>query len=195
MRLKALLGSAVVCVAGVTGMTVTPPVKAAVKPEHHKLCQEAKDYVGCVKAMNGDTAITIRQVNSQGADITEGNQCPSGHAYIGGGNCKPVGCQWGQGASLGHSQLVAGLKDNKGKDVWGCKTSFWYGRGVMRLGDSVVRTTTNSECPAGEPKLGYNSTCQTAATESNADWMSADNEDWMSASDEDLGEGYTFNEE
>jgi hypothetical protein len=37
----------------------------------------------------------------------------------------------------------------------------------LRLTGAVLRTTKNSECPEGEPKLGFNSTCQTAAD----DWL------------------------
>ena len=53
-----------------------------VEPSIHKLCIEAKDYAGCVRAMKGDTSNTTRQIRSQGADIAEGNQCPSGFAYV-----------------------------------------------------------------------------------------------------------------
>jgi len=141
---------------------------ADVDPSIHKLCVEAKDYAGCVRAMKGDTSSITRVINSQGADIAEGNKCPAGTAYIGGGNCQEVKCQYQKGINpLGHDQLVAGKKDRNGKDVWGCKYSFWYGAGNMRLTGTVVRTTNDSRCPAGEPELGFNNTCQTAAK----DWL------------------------
>lgn len=138
--------------------------KAAPKidPSIHKLCIEAKDYVGCVRAMRGETSTeSTRTITSQGADVAEGNQCPTGYAYIGGGNCQDVRCEYGGATSLGHDQLIAGLKDKEGKDAWGCNRSFWHGAGVLRLTGAVVRTTINPECPAGEPSPGFNSTCQT----------------------------------
>ena len=128
-----------------------------VEPSIHKLCIEAKDYAGCVRAMKGDTSNTTRQIRSQGADIAEGNQCPSGFAYVGGGNCMEVKCVYntatGLGFDTGHDQRVAGKAD------WGCKGSFWYGAGVMQLQGSA-RASINPECPPGEPQIGYNSTCQ-----------------------------------
>ena len=130
-----------------------------VDPAIHKLCIEAKDYAGCVRAMKGEAEPSRRVINSQGADIAEGNQCPSGWAYVGGGNCQQVKCVYdninGLGFSEGHDQRVAGKAD------WGCKGSFWYGAGVMRL-EGNARASINTNCPPGEPEIGYNSTCQTA---------------------------------
>ena len=134
------------------------PASAEVESKIHKLCIEAKDYLGCVKAMKGDTTTTtIREIRSQGADIAEGNQCPAGFAYVGGGNCMEVKCKYsasGMGFDTGHDQRVAG------KSNWGCKHSFWHGAGVMTL-QGNARASINSECPPGEPEIGYNSTCDT----------------------------------
>ena len=132
--------------------------QAAVDPKVHKLCIEAKDYQGCVRAMLGDTSPTTRLIQSQGADIAEGNQCPSGFAYVGGGNCMEVKCAYspsGYGYDQGHDQRVAGKAD------WGCKYSFWQGAGVMQLVGSA-RASVSLKCPPGEPVIGYNSTCQNA---------------------------------
>ena len=85
MRLKALLGAAVVSATGLMVTGLSHAAKSEVNAEHHKLCSEAKDYAGCVRAMNGESMHTSRQINSQGADIAEGNQCPGGAAYMGGG--------------------------------------------------------------------------------------------------------------
>ena len=134
------------------------PAVAEVDPKIHKLCIEAKDYAGCVRAMKGETMPTSRVINSQGADIAEGNQCPAGFAYVGGGNCMEVKCKYnpsGVGYDTGHDQRVAG------KSNWGCKYSFWYGAGVMYL-EGNARMSMNSACPPGEPEIGYNSTCDTA---------------------------------
>ncbi len=139
-----------------------------VDPKIHNLCIEAKDYAGCVRAMKGDTSPgTIRTINSQGADIAEGNKCPAGMAYIGGGNCQMVRCFY-PATDLGHDQLIAGKKDRSGKDVWGCKYNWLRGAGEMRLVGVATRTSNDTNCPSGEPKLGFNSTCQTAAK----DWLS-----------------------
>ena len=139
--------------------TISNAYAVDVDPKIHKLCVEAKDYAGCVRAMKGDTSSTTRQIRSQGADIAEGNQCPSGFAYVGGGNCMEVKCVYntatGLGFDTGHDQRVAG------KANWRCKGSFWYGAGVMQLVGNA-RASINSECPLGEPQVGYNSTCQKA---------------------------------
>lgn len=140
--------------------------QAKVDPAIHKLCIEAKDYAGCVRAMKGESLPASRVINSQGADISEGNQCPKGAAYVGGGNCQQVECEYTSSTavrSLGHDQLIAGLKDNKGKDVWGCPFKFWMGAGRLRLSGAILRTTVNPDCPLVEPKPGFNSSCQTAA--------------------------------
>ncbi|MCB4398455.1 hypothetical protein [Synechococcus sp. MU1625] len=136
------------------------PTLAEVDPKIHKLCVEAKDYAGCVRAMRGDTTTTtIREIRSQGADIAEGNQCPAGFAYVGGGNCMEVKCVYntatGLGFDTGHDPRVAGKSD------WKCKYSLWYGAGVMQL-QGNARASINAECPSGEPEVGYNSTCQKA---------------------------------
>ena len=136
------------------------PASAEVDPKIHKLCVEAKDYAGCVRAMRGDTTTTtIREIRSQGADIAEGNQCPAGFAYVGGGNCMEVKCVYntatGLGFDTGHDPRVAGKSD------WKCIYSLWYGAGVMQL-QGNARASINAECPSGEPEVGYNSTCQKA---------------------------------
>ena len=149
----------IVCAAVAMATGFIGSAKAAeVDPSIHKLCIEAKDYAGCVRAMKGDTTTTtIREIRSQGADIAEGNQCPSGFAYVGGGNCMEVRCVYntatGLGFDTGHDQRVAGKAD------WRCKGSFWYGAGVMQL-QGNARASINPECPPGEPEIGYNSTCQ-----------------------------------
>lgn len=80
-------------------LAVSLPALAEVDPKIHKLCIEAKDYSGCVRSMKGETMPTSRQINSQGADIAEGNQCPSGNKYIVGGNCQAVWCFPKQGGN------------------------------------------------------------------------------------------------
>ena len=139
---------------------VLAQVSTQMDPKIHKLCLEAKDYAGCVRAMNGDTSSTTRQINSQGADIAEGNQCPSGWAYVGGGNCMEVKCIYpkylGQG-ERGHDQRIAGKN-------WSCGGVGWFTwPGVLRL-EGNARASINPDCPKGEPEIGYNSTCQSSLT-------------------------------
>jgi hypothetical protein len=148
---------------------LSAPVMAQVDQKIHKLGIEAKDYEGCVRAMKGSTQPVSRQITSQGADIAEGSQCTADFAYIGGENCQDVRCEYNSSGfnALGHDGLIAGKKDNAGNDVWGCTFSFWQGTGVLRLTGSITRTINNKDCPPGEPRLGYNNTCQTASK----DWM------------------------
>jgi hypothetical protein len=146
---------------GLPVLIAATPLRAEVDPKIHKLCIEAKDYAGCVRVMTKEVSPeTIRTITSQGADIAEGNQCTTGYAYIGGGNCQQVRCFY-PSSDLGHDKLIAGKKDVNGKDVWGCKYNWLRGSGELRLSGPVTRTTFNSDCPSGEPQLGFNNTCQT----------------------------------
>ena len=167
-QMKVVFPSIVLASFVVTAGCITPVRSGDVDPSIHKLCVEAKDYAGCVRSMKGDTS--VRVINSQGADIAEGNQCPAGSAYMGGGNCQQVKCEYttaGAIRALGHDQLIAGKKDKNGKDVWGCPYKMFLGRGRLRLSGAVLRTTNNSNCPSGQPQLGFNNTCQTATK----DWL------------------------
>ncbi len=122
-----------------------PANSQAVDPKIHKLCSEAKDYAGCVKAMTGEASAPQRVITQQGADIAEGNQCPSSFAYIGGGNCQQVTCSYsasGMGSGLGHDPIVAG------KPGWKCGWSWINGAGELRLG-ALGRATNNPSFPPG----------------------------------------------
>jgi len=154
---RLLLATTAICAGGAVAQT-------SVDPSIHKLCIEAKDYAGCVRAMKGEAEPKTRIIQSQGADLVEGNSCPAGFAYVGGGNCQEVKCSYNSSGfnALGHDSLIAGLKDKDGKDVWGCKYSFWHGAGVLRLTGGILRTSQNDDCPPGEPQRGYSNTCQTA---------------------------------
>jgi len=155
MSLKFLRIFITAAVGGFLSAPIYAQTAAQVDPKIHKLCVEAKDYAGCVRAMQGDTTPTTRQINSQGADIAEGNECSSGWAYVGGGNCMEVKCYYGHWSyrTLGHDSRIAG------KPGWGCAHDFWRGAGVMRL-EGNSKASINSNCPKGEPPVGYNSTCQ-----------------------------------
>lgn len=139
-------------------LLISTPALAEVDPKFHKLCIEAKDYAGCIRAMKGDTSpsTTTTIIERKGADLADGNQCPADFAYIGGGNCMGVICYYDGPSSHGHDPRVAGIP------VWKpCKYQFWSGAGVgvLRL-EGDKRASINPNCPPGEPQIGYNSTCQ-----------------------------------
>ncbi len=133
------------------------PVKAEVDPEVHKMCLQAKDYLGCVKAQYGHS---IRNDFSKKELIKpkeKGNKCPTGYAYIGDSKCQVVRCKYawhGLGDARGNDPLVGGKSD------WACTYDLLFGNGVLRLGASIVPITNDSKCPVGEPALGWNSTCE-----------------------------------
>ena len=166
-------------ISGLVLATAIPVSAQGVEPRVHEMCSEAKDYAGCVRAMTTDISEppVQRLINSNGADIAEGNQCPAGWAYVGGGNCQEVKCVYnmatGLGFDTGHDQRVAG------KANWSCKSSFWYGAGVMQLVGNA-RTSVNPDCPPGEPKIGYNSTCTISSLTKTGNGRSADLSDWDS---------------
>lgn len=141
------------------------PVMAQGHPKIHKLCIEAKDYEGCVRAMKGSAEPGSRQITSQGVDIAVGNQCTTGFLSIGGGNCRDVGCEYSSFGfnALGHDGLIAGKWDNGGKGVWVFNFSFWQGTGALRLAGGMTRASINKDCLPGEPRFGYNNTCQAAS--------------------------------
>lgn len=148
-------------------LSATPAMaQGQVDPAIHKLCIAAKDYAGCVRAMKGESLPSSRVINSQGADIVEGNSCQAGSAYLGGGSCQRVICSYSRGNRLlGHDSIVAGLKDKDGADVWKCGYNWMLGGGVLRVEGPVSRLSNDPKCPPGEPKVGFTSTCQTASKE------------------------------
>lgn len=97
-----------------------------------------------------------RQIQQRGADLVEGNQCPAGFAYIGGGNCQAVECQSGTGN--GHDYRLAG----KG---WDCgKTLGLFGNELVFKG-SILRASHNQMCPDTEPDIGRNNSCQNSLSD------------------------------
>tara|TARA_S200000501_G_scaffold284300_1_gene268564 strand:- start:881 stop:1351 length:471 start_codon:yes stop_codon:yes gene_type:complete len=121
-------------------------VNANVDPEVHKLCLPAADYLGCVKAMTGDSN-SIEVITNPGTATTKGNSCPFGYAYIGNGYCREVVCSHKGGQN---APVIAGKQ-------WRCKP--WGLTPLMlRLG-TQSRVGNNSDCPVGEPEVGWNSTC------------------------------------
>ena len=73
-------------------------VAQGVDSKIHAMCLEAKDYVGCVKAMTTDviqqTVLKVDQTNRPGLQQEMGNSCPAGYAYSGAGQCRSIVCQY-----------------------------------------------------------------------------------------------------
>lgn len=130
------------------------PAVAEVDSKTHKLCLEAKDYLGCVKAMKGETSseTVIRQVQQQGANLTEGNSCPEQHMYSGGGYCQRVTCIKRGLFGKGHDQYLGG----KGISCKGGAELTWDNT------HQPIRASFNKDCPGYEPDVGYQSTCAEA---------------------------------
>ena len=138
------------------------PAFANVDPKIAEFCLKAQDFQGCVNSMSGDSTkgtTTIRQIQQQGASLSEGNSCPHLYGYIGGGYCKKVICIKRGLFGKGHDQYLGG----KG---FACS-----GGAQLEWDDSseLVRASYNSGCPDGEPKLGSNSTCDDRYDADNAD--------------------------
>ena len=133
---------------------------AHVDPKIAEFCLKAQDFQGCVKSMSGDssgTTTTVRQIQQKGADLAEGNQCPSGFAYIGGGNCQEVKCRSGTG--YGHDYRLA----DKG---WSCKKTLgMFGNELYLDGNQIVRASFNSNCPPEEPYIGSSYSCNSQQLE------------------------------
>jgi len=134
----------------ITALTALPSI-AEVDPKIHKLCIEAKDYAGCVRAMRGDTSAetTVRQIQQQGASITEGNACPAQYLYAGGGYCQRAHCTKGGLFGKGHDEQLAG----KGYSCPPGDELHWT------RDQPPVRASVDNNCPNIKLEIGYMSTC------------------------------------
>ena len=140
MKFKALLLAAA---------ATASPAFASVPQEIHDRCVGATDYLGCVQAQQGLSESTSRVINQQGADVAEGNACPAGYAYAGGGNCKKVICS---DKHLTHNGVLLDAGWQK------CPRAFFVSYPV-NWGDDVQRAFVDRSRPLGIPSIGYNSTC------------------------------------
>ena len=121
-------------------------VNANVDPKVVEMCMKAVDFKGCVETMSGGP-VQKRMIIDQGVSLSEGNSCPYGYAYIGGGYCREVVCTH---KGYANAEIIAGK-------LWKCK-AYWGEQLMLRLGDQT-RVQNKSTCPQGEPKIGWNSTC------------------------------------
>ena len=131
-------------------------VAQAVDAKIHKLCIEAKDYAGCVKAMTGSTSENRLTVDQGKAEISGFNSCPTGYRYKGNGYCGEVVCKdagmWFVGK---HNPMLAG------KDSW-CKGSGLGSGGRLDFTGDTVRASFDPACPDTELMPGWQSTCSQA---------------------------------
>ena len=129
------------------------PAFANVDPKIAEFCLKAQDFQGCVDSLSGKkpeaTTTTIRQVQQQGANLTEGNSCPAQHAYSGGGYCQRVICVKRGLFGKGHSQYLGdrGMKCDGGSELTWDNTY------------QPIRASVTSNCPLYEPEIGFQSTC------------------------------------
>ena len=132
------------------------PASANVDPKIAEFCLKAQDFQGCVNSMSGKkpeaTETTIRQVQQQGANLTEGNSCPKGFVYSGGGYCQRVVCMSRGIFGKGHDQYLGGkgLSCNGGKEL------------SYDTDAAPIRASNDKNCPPYEPELGYTSSCHEA---------------------------------
>ena len=131
---------------------VTTP-SLAVDNEIHEKCIAAADYRGCVEVFLGKEAEPKRVIMDQGIATNEGNECPYGYGYKGGGYCQEIVCNASGLLGTGHDPTLAA----KGH---ACKnTSIRFGSNQLGWGKDVKRATVNSDCPDIPLKLGWTSTC------------------------------------
>ena len=125
--------------------------QGSIDSEVHKMCLQAKDYIGCIKAQSGQSN-SIEVFNNPGTASARGNSCSAGYAYIGNGYCREVQCIDRTATSRGNDQIISGKK-------WRCKNEF-FSTYSLNLGAEQTRGGNDSSCPAGEPKIGWTSTCE-----------------------------------
>ncbi len=138
------------------GFLILPTaVNANVDPKVHKMCIEAKDYLGCIKAMTGTGNDSEENITVDLDKIrTTGNSCPDGFAYKGAGYCQEVKClSYGK-----HDPRLAG----KGLT---CLSRPVFGRYTMHFSGTTLRATTTERCPAVEPEIGRSNSCQNGFSE------------------------------
>ena len=149
-KLQQMRTIAISVIVGALSLPLTSVSAAEVDPAIHKLCIEAKDYLGCVKAMSGEGASSERQSVDIDMIRTSGNSCPSTHAYTGAGYCEKVICIPNY---RGHDYRLGG----KG---WSCR-----GGNTLQFEGAPIRATSDERCPLVEPEIGKNNSCQNGLSE------------------------------
>ena len=124
----------------------------SVDQKTHKMCLQANDYVGCVKAQSGNALTPTRIITQQGGSVIEGNSCPVGYAYSGGGYC----------TNVIEIRFFAPQRDLE-KYGWECeKTLGLCNVGHVDWGRLVERAFIDPKCPLAEPGIGAPNSCAVA---------------------------------
>ncbi len=133
-----------------TGLLSPVASKAEVDSKVHKMCLQAKDYMGCVKAQttNSKNIPSLRVI--QGKTELTGNSCPKEYAYSGAGYCNRVIC--------GVRRLWTHHPDLRDKGWQRC-----YLSGLLDWSADSVKAVVDPKCPDREPIIGTNSSCVTQA--------------------------------
>ena len=141
---------------------LTSPAQAGVDPEVHKMCLQAKDYLGCVKAQT-DQGIESNMSIDLNNIMNTGNVCPKGWGYIGGGYCQMVWCT----DAFAHDPRLRGkawvCRGRRGS-IQGHKSTGLFDNSLKFIGNSA-RATTDKKCPLIEPEIGRNNSCQNGLSE------------------------------
>ena len=138
-------------IAVLTSLSFSPVIAEQIESSIHDLCIEARDYQGCVNSRtNSNNTTTIRNIDA-GIELS-GNSCPSGHAYVGSGQCQKVYCDglawWNRDINAKHDSRIAGKS-------WSCK-----GGQIMSLDGPLVRAVIDPSCPKTTFKIGWENTCE-----------------------------------
>ena len=141
------------------------PAYADVSADIHEKCQNAKDYLGCVKAFmgaentnSGVTRIEIDQTNRPGLLAEVGNQCPIGYGYAGGGRCRSIICK-GNGIFGRNEPELGGKGHSCSGGARALNQGIFFGRGTLAWGNTYVNASFNPNCPKREMRIGDLTTC------------------------------------
>ena len=156
IRLQIMRFLPLVATAAIAGSLFNIASASKVGPKIHKLCIEAKDYAGCVRAMNGDTAPVTQTRMRMGLQDELGNSCPAGYAYSGSGQCILVKCIPLGIFGKNEPQLAGKGHSCKGRNI---EYGILGGRATMKWGDQYMKAMIDPNCPNIEPKQGSRNSC------------------------------------
>ena len=140
----------------IPAVRISTPALSEVDPKIHKLCIEAKDYAGCVRAMKGETSPVGGTRLRLGLQDELGNSCPAGYAYSGSGQCRSIKC-----IPLGIFGRNEPQLSGKGHSCVGRNIEYGVlgGRATMKWGNQYMKAMIDPKCPDIEPKMGSRNSC------------------------------------
>ena len=105
------------------------------------------------KSQSGSSEI-LEMITNPGTATSKGNSCPNGYAYVGEGYCREVTCTYHGYSGGENEELISGKK-------WRCPTLgiVIKERFSLTFGPQLC-IGNNPDCPSGEPKKGWSSTCE-----------------------------------